>query len=156
MAKFSSKSKSSQEIPTSALPDIIFMLLFFFMVTTVMREQTILVEQDLPKATQLQKLAKKSLVAHYYLGAPKDEARFGSESRIQCNDVFIDIEDISRLVEQQRSEVAEVERNQMTMDLKIDMAVKMGTVNDVQEEFKKVDARKVMYHSLDGAQKGKH
>lgn len=149
MARFKSKSKSSQEIPTSALPDIIFMLLFFFMVTTVMREQNILVEQELPKATQLQKLTKKSLVAHFYLGAPKDEVRYGSETRIQCNDVFIGVEDVSRLVEQQRSEVSEIEREQMTMDLKVDMEVKMGLINDVQEELKKVNARKVMYHSLE-------
>ena len=56
MAKFGKKSKTSQDIPTAALPDIIFMLLFFFMVTTVMRETDILVNQKLPKAVQLSKL----------------------------------------------------------------------------------------------------
>lgn len=150
MAKFKKQSNSSQEIPTSALPDIIFMLLFFFMVTTVMREQELLVEQLLPRASQLQKLQKKSLVAHFYLGAPRDTNRYGAETRIQCNDVFISIEEVTRLVELQRSTLSELERGQMTMDLRIDRNVKMGIITDVQEEFKEVDARKVLYHSIKG------
>ena len=68
MAKFSKKTKTSENIPTSALPDIIFMLLFFFMVTTVLREQEILVEQKIPQATQLQKLQKKTLISYIYIG----------------------------------------------------------------------------------------
>ena len=71
MAKFSKKTKTSENIPTSALPDIIFMLLFFFMVTTVLREQEILVEQKIPQATQLQKLQKKTLISYIYIGKPK-------------------------------------------------------------------------------------
>ena len=59
MAKFGKKSNTSQDIPTAALPDIIFMLLFFFMVTTVLRETDILVKQQLPKAIQLTKLESK-------------------------------------------------------------------------------------------------
>ena len=68
MSKFAKKTKSSADIPTAALPDIIFMLLFFFMVTTVLRETEILVQQKLPRATQLSKLEKKSLVSHLYIG----------------------------------------------------------------------------------------
>ena len=72
MGKFKKKSKSGQEIPTAALPDIIFMLLFFFMVTTVMREQELMVRQQLPKAEQLTKIQKKSLVSHLYIGEPRN------------------------------------------------------------------------------------
>ena len=54
--KFSKKTKISSEIPTASMPDIIFMLLIFFMVTTVLRETDILVKQMLPKAAQLSKL----------------------------------------------------------------------------------------------------
>ena len=148
MSKFKKQSKSSQEIPTSALPDIIFMLLFFFMVTTVMREREILVEQKMPRATQLQTLKKKSLVAHFYMGAPKDARRYGAETKIQSNDVFIDIEMIPRVVETHRADLTEREAEQITMNLKIDDEVKMGMVNDVQEQFKEVNARKVLYHSI--------
>ena len=69
MAKFGKKSSTSQDIPTAALPDIIFMLLFFFMVTTVLRETDILVKQKLPKAAQLSKLERKSLVSYITLAS---------------------------------------------------------------------------------------
>jgi len=72
MPKFKKKTNTSQDIPTAALPDIIFMLLFFFMVTTVLRETELLVEQDIPRSTQLQKLIRKSLVSYLYVGPPKE------------------------------------------------------------------------------------
>ena len=69
MAKFGKKSNTSQDIPTAALPDIIFMLLFFFMVTTVLRETDILVKQQLPRAVQLTKLQRNVIVIYFYFGA---------------------------------------------------------------------------------------
>ena len=89
MAKFGKKSNTSQDIPTAALPDIIFMLLFFFMVTTVLRETDILVKQQLPRAVQLTKLERKSLVSYIYIGEPKQTNLYGKEPKIQVNDVFV-------------------------------------------------------------------
>lgn len=145
MSKFKKKSNAKQEIPTSALPDIIFMLLFFFMVTTVMRESTIKVEQQLPRAEQIKKLEKKNLVSTVYIGKPMETRVYGSEPRIQVNDAFIDVKDIVQFVEEERSKLDEVEKNQLTMSLKIDSEAKMGLVTDVQEEFKEANALKVMY-----------
>src|SRR5690606_39997439 len=88
MSKFKKKAKSNPEIPTSALPDIIFMLLFFFMVTTVLRETDLLVEQKIPQAEQLTKLERKSLVSYIYIGKPKSPEKYGTEPRIQVNDVL--------------------------------------------------------------------
>lgn len=144
MSKFRKKSNTKQEIPTSALPDIIFMLLFFFMVTTVMREATIKVEQQLPKAEQIKKLERKKLVSYIYVGKPM-EARFGSEPRIQVNDVFIGVGDIVQFIEEERSKLDEVEKNMLTMSLKVDSEAKMGLITDVQEEFKEANALRVMY-----------
>ncbi|MFT7269672.1 MAG: biopolymer transport protein ExbD, partial [Roseivirga sp.] len=91
MSKFKKKSSATQEIPTAALPDIIFMLLFFFMVTTVLRETEILVKQEIPRADQLVKLEKKKLVTYLYVGEPKED-QFGTESLVQANDAFIGID----------------------------------------------------------------
>jgi biopolymer transport protein ExbD len=145
MAKFSKKTKTSQEIPTSALPDIIFMLLFFFMVTTVLRETDIMVEQKLPKATQLKKLERKSLVSYVYIGKPKKAEQYGTEPRIQVNDVFIVPDDIIRFVTQEKDKLAEVERDQLTISLKADNEAKMGIISDVQQQLREANARKVMY-----------
>ncbi|WP_420580664.1 ExbD/TolR family protein [Reichenbachiella sp.] len=147
MAKFKKSSGTSQEIPTAALPDIIFMLLFFFMVTTVLRETTIMVEQKLPKSTQLSKLERKSLVSYVYIGKPKRTAIYGVQPKIQVNDVFIEVKDVVRFVNQEKDKLSEVERDQITMSMKVDVDAKMGIVTDVQQEFKEANARKVLYSS---------
>ncbi len=148
MAKFSKKSKTSQEIPTAALPDIIFMLLFFFMVTTVLRETDLLVEQKIPRATQLQKLEKKSLISYIYIGPPKKTEVYGTEPKIQVNDVLIEPRDILLFVEQERDKLSEAERDQITMSLKVDEESKMGILSDVQQQLREVNARKVLYSTL--------
>jgi biopolymer transport protein ExbD len=148
MAKFSKKSRTSTDIPTAALPDIIFMLLFFFMVTTVLRETTIMVAQTLPKSTQLSKLERKSLVSYIYIGKPNKVELYGSEPKIQVNDVFIETKDIIRFVNQEKDKLSEVERDQITMSMKVDIEAKMGIVSDVQEELREANARKVLYSSL--------
>lgn len=147
MAKFKKKTKTSQEIPTSALPDIIFMLLFFFMVTTVLRETDLMVEQKLPQASELRKLEKKSLVSYVYIGKPKEKftSLYGSEPRIQVNDILIEPKDIVLFVSQEKDKLDEVERDQITISLKMDRDSKMGILTDVQQYLKEANARKIMY-----------
>lgn len=148
MGKFKKNSNTSQDIPTAALPDIIFMLLFFFMVTTVLRETDIMVKQTLPKSTQLSKLERKSLVSYIYVGKPKKSDLFGTEPKIQVNDVFIETNDIVRFVNQEKDKLSEVERDQITMSMKVDIDAKMGIVSDVQQELREANARKILYSSL--------
>ena len=145
MAKFKKKSKVSQEIPTAALPDIIFMLLFFFMVTTVLRETTINVRQLIPRAQELRKLQRKSLVSYLYVGEPKNPEQWGKEPKIQANDVFIEINDIVMWVTQEKDKLDEVERDQITIALKVDEDAKMGLISDIQLQLSEANARKLMY-----------
>jgi biopolymer transport protein ExbD len=144
MSKFKKKSNATQEIPTAALPDIIFMLLFFFMVTTVMRETEIKVKQEIPRADQLVKLEKKKLVTYLYVGEPKDE-EFGTESLIQANDAFIAIDGIIQWVNQEKDKLPENERDQITISMKVDKDTKMGIIVDIQTQLREANARKIMY-----------
>ncbi len=148
MGKFKKKTSASQDIPTAALPDIIFMLLFFFMVTTVLRETDILVEQNIPKAEQLRKIERKSLVAYLYIGEPKKSEVYGTEAKIQANDVFIEPSGVMLWVAQEKDKLAEVERDKITIALKVDEAAKMGIVSDVQQQLREANARKLMYNTL--------
>ena len=148
MAKFGKKSNTSQDIPTAALPDIIFMLLFFFMVTTVLRETDILVKQQLPRAVQLTKLERKSLVSYIYIGEPKQTNLYGKEPKIQVNDVFVEVSDIVLFVNQEKDKLNEAEIDQITMSMKVDVDSKMGIVSDVQQELREANARKVLYSSI--------
>jgi len=145
MAKFKKKSNTSQDIPTAALPDIIFMLLFFFMVTTVLRESTIMVKQSIPKATQLRQLEQKKLVSYLYVGKPNDTDKFGREPKIQANDAFIDVDGIIQFIEEEKGKLAENEKDQITISLKVDDETKMGIIADIQEKMREANARKLMY-----------
>lgn len=147
MGKFKKKVKTGESIPTSALPDIIFMLLFFFMVTTVLREQDILVDQRIPQATQLQKLQKKTLISYIYIGKPKNQGLYGSEPRVQANDVLINAPEIVQWVNQERDKLPETDRGLITISMKVDKDVKMGPISDVQMELRNADARRVLYAS---------
>lgn len=151
MAKFGNgKSKAEPGISTASLPDIVFMLLFFFMVSTVMREQDLLVEVSIPQATQLQKLEDKSLVSYIYIGDPKEEQKFGSQPRIQVNDVFLVSEEIPTFIAQERANLPEQQREKITVSLKVDRGVKMGIVTDVKLQLREADARKINYASVKG------
>jgi len=145
MAKFKKKTKTSQDIPTSALPDIIFMLLFFFMVTTVLRQTDLMVEQAIPKANQLAKLEKKSLVSYIYIGKPKEVNKYGVEPRIQVNGVLITPDEIAKFVLEEKEKLEEAEREKITMSLKVDKNAKMGVVIDVKQKLRDANALKVNY-----------
>ncbi|MBN3522089.1 biopolymer transporter ExbD [Algoriphagus lutimaris] len=148
MGKFGKKNKVSENIPTSALPDIIFMLLFFFMVTTVLRDQEILVEQKIPQATQLQKLQKKTLISYIFIGKPKNTSLYGTEPRVQANDALMSTDEIVQWVNQERDALPEADRGGITISMKVDKDVKMGPISDVQTELREADARRVLYASV--------
>jgi biopolymer transport protein ExbD len=148
MSKFKKKANTKQEIPTSALPDIIFMLLFFFMVTTVLREVTINVKQRIPEATQLRKLERKSLVSYLYVGEPKKVDQWGSEPRIQANDAFIEPKDVILWVNQEKDKLDENERDLITIAMKVDEDAKRGLISDVELQLRKANARKLLYTTL--------
>lgn len=147
MATFKKKTKASQEIPTSALPDIIFILLFFFMVATTVRPNEVKVKNTLPKITQAQKLDQLNVLSQIYIGRPSDVKNFGKEARIQVNDVFITPEAIPKFVEEERVKLAE-KRNLLEIQFKIDKEAKMGIVTDVQQKLRDVSARKINYSGM--------
>lgn len=150
MSKFKKKRGSSTpEISTASLPDIIFMLLFFFMVVTVMKDSTLKINVNVPSATELEKLERKSLVSHLYIGKPKRkfQARYGTAPRIQLNDSFSDVSDIPVFLEKEKLKLREEERPFMTASLRVDEKVTMGIVTDVKTELRKAGQLKINYSS---------
>lgn len=145
MSRFKKKANVKQEIPTSSMPDVVFMLLFFFMVTTQMRDTSIDVLQRIPEATQMRKLQRKTLVAYLYIGEPKKVAEWGSEPRIQANDAFILPKEVIQWVNGAKANLPEAEREQMTVALKVDNETKRGIIADVETELRKANARKLLY-----------
>jgi biopolymer transport protein ExbD len=144
MSKFKKKTNVKQEIPTSSMPDVVFMLLFFFMVTTKMRETSPNVDQKMPQAVQLKKLAKKSLIAYLYIGKPR-KAELGKEAKIQANDVFIESKDVIQWVNSEKGKLDEFQRDAITISLKVDQEAKRGVIADVETELRRANARKILY-----------
>ncbi|MBT3385813.1 MAG: biopolymer transporter ExbD [Prolixibacteraceae bacterium] len=150
MSKF--KKKGGNELPpisTASLPDIVFMLLFFFMVSTTMREVTLKVNVHLPEATELSKLEKKSLVSYIYVGEPIKQYQkvFGVAPRIQLNDQFANMGDIQDYIIAEREARDEAEQPFMITSLKVDDNTKMGIVSEIKQELRKSAALHINYSS---------
>jgi biopolymer transport protein ExbD len=148
MSKFKkSNSNKIGAINTASLPDIVFMLLFFFMTVTVLREVELKINVNLPEATEGKKLEKKSLASFIYIGTPVEQLRatFGSEPKIQLNDTFREVADIQDFIAQERESMDEADQSKMLVSLKIDKDVKMGIVVDIKQALRVANALKIIY-----------
>ena len=145
MSKFKkNKKRESGAISTASLPDIVFMLLFFFMVATVLRTEEEMVRVIRPEASEIYKIEKKHLIRYVNIGPPQDK-RYGTEPVIQLNDQFADVIQIREWVESERLTLAEAEQTKMWVSMKVDQDTKMGVVTDVKQELRKASALKVLY-----------
>lgn len=154
MSKF--KKKKGGDLPaisTASLPDIVFMLLFFFMVATVMRDSTLMVTNTLPAADQVQKLDKKDRIMYIYAGKPSSryQDKYGMQARIQLNDKFATVEEVGAFILAERAAKREELQNVLTTALKVDGETKMGLVSDIKQELRKVNALKLNYTTRMGA-----
>lgn len=153
MAKFRrKKGKGAQKINTASLPDIVFMLLFFFMVTTTMRETEVKVTIRPTQASEVKKLEQKSLVSYIYIGRPVLQLRatYGTEPIIQMNDKLVNEEGIPAeavqdFVLEEREKLPEIDKNKMVMSLRIDRDIPMGKVDDVKQALRRAKSLIINY-----------
>ncbi|MFA6591754.1 MAG: biopolymer transporter ExbD [Bacteroidales bacterium] len=148
MPKFSrSGKKELPGITSASLSDIVFMFLFFFMVTTQLRKTENKVMVKLPEATEIAKLERKDLASYIYIGAPISSlrAQFGTESRIQLNDSFKTTADIRDFIAAERESKSEADKQFMTVSIKGDQDTRMGIISDVKQELRRCSALKIMY-----------
>lgn len=155
MANKFKKSGDKKEVPavsTASLPDIIFMLLFFFMSVTTMKEVTYMVDIKVPVATELQSLEKKNLVRFIYVGQPlaQFQSQRGTETQIQLDDAFADISQVETYIVDQRSAMPENDQQKLSVALKVDKETKMGIVTDIKQALRRAYALKVTYAATPG------
>ncbi len=146
MSKF--KKKKGGELPaisTASLPDIVFMLLFFFMVATVMRDNSTMVENTLPAADQIEKL-KKDRTMFIYAGKPSAQySNLGTEGRIQINDSFVSLDAIQPAVFEYIASLPEELKDRIVIALKVDKKTNAGIISDIKQELREANALKIMY-----------
>jgi len=146
MSKFKKKKDGGlPAINTASLPDIVFMLLFFFMVATVMRDNSMMVENILPPASQVEKL-KKDRTMFIYAGKPSTQYRnFGTEGRIQINDAFVAVDAVQPAVFEYIATLPEELKDRFVIALKVDKKTNAGIISDVKQELREANALKIMY-----------
>ncbi|MBO4428166.1 MAG: biopolymer transporter ExbD [Bacteroidales bacterium] len=139
--------KTMPGITSGSLSDIVFMLLFFFMVTTQMRDNEQKVMIRTPYASESVKLERKDLSSYINIGTPikKLQAQYGTEPRIQLNDSFKSVDDIRDSIAAERESKSEQDRAFMTVCIKADRDVRMGIITDVKQELRRCSALKIMY-----------
>lgn len=152
MAKFT--KKQSGELPaisTASLPDIVFMLLFFFMVVTVLRDSSLLVENTLPKADQVEKLMKDRSV-FIYAGKPSDRyvESYGSSSKIQIGDKYTEVENLQFALTELRQKLRPELQDKVMVALKVDEDTKTGLVSDIKQELRDLNMLKIIYITRPG------
>ena len=147
MSKFKKKKDGGlAPINTASLPDIVFMLLFFFMVTTTMRETDLKVENPvLPSASEVKKLEDKSLVSTIYVGKAVDPKYGNGFNRIQLNDKIGTAEDVPAFILSRRDKISEDKHLRMTTSIKADKRANVGTITDIREQLREVNALKISY-----------
>ncbi len=153
MAKFAKKKDGDlPAVSTASLPDIVFMLLFFFMTVTTMKDSSLLVENTLPNASEIKKLEKKDRVIYIYVGKPTQEYEkvFGTEPKIQLNDKFASVDEIGAYILGERAKKPQELQNVLTTALKVDKEANMGLIADIKQELRKVNALKVNYTTYEG------
>lgn len=141
---FKKKSAKSQPtIPMASMPDIIFMLIIFFMVTTVLRETTVQVRTLLPEAEALTKIEQKRLISYLYVGPLKLEDNRLGETAVQIDDALIDEVSSVRNVMYRKL----LEQPRLIVSLRVDQTSEMGIVTDVQQELREAGTLRINYSS---------
>lgn len=146
MSRFNNSTREMPEMNTSSLPDLIFTILFFFMMVTSMREETVKVKVTKPKGTQIEKLARKSATSYIYIGQPLDISQ-GTASRIQVNDKFIEPSEIRGFVVSDQAQMSNSDKAFYTVSLKVDANTQMDKVTQVKEALRRANALKIVYSS---------
>ena len=125
------RANTKQEIPTASMPDIVFMLLLFFMVTTTLREVDVHVQFTLPKAKAVEKIENKRLISYIWVG---------KSGRIQINDSIVKLKEVEPIMYAKRKSLPQV-----IVSLRIDKGTDMGLVTDIQQELRKASCLRINY-----------
>ena len=154
MSKF--KKKKGGDLPpvnTASLPDIVFMLLFFFMVVTVLRNNDLMIKNELPKADEVEKL-KKDRSVFIFAGKPSQnyQAKYGTESKIQIGDKFTDVSSLQFALTEARQKLRPELQDYVVVALKVDKETNTGPVTDIKEELRELNMVKIIYITAPGSE----
>ena len=135
--------KPLPELNMASLPDLIFTVLFFFMIVTTMRSVPLWVKMDMPQGKELMKLKKKKSTMYILIGKPINKST--DNVVVQVDDEIVPVEMVAAKVMQYHEQLLPDEQEEMVVAVKIDKNAPMGIVNDVKMALREAGALKVHY-----------
>ena len=147
MSIYRRRKRSIPELNTASLPDLIFTILFFFMLVTHMRKTAVKVKYQVPQGTELTKLVKKSAISYIYIGMPMNAAGAvsGDSLCVQLNDKIVDLKDVKGYLSKERLAMSAADKKQMSVSVRADKATPMGTINDLKQSLRESNVLKVNF-----------
>ena len=142
----------------ASLPDLIFTVLFFFMIVTHMRDVNPKVRFEVPQGTELSKTANKDGLVYIFIGKPVDAQGkvVSNETRIQLNDRFVSVDQLAQEITRERSQMSESDRQNMVVSVRADRDTEMGVINDVKQALRKAGALNINYSATSSHNLQKH
>jgi biopolymer transport protein ExbD len=155
MSMFRRRSHQVPGLNTASLPDLIFTVLFFFMIVTHMQKVAVKVKYQVPQGTELTRLTKKTAITYIYIGHPAVGQQTDSKegTRIQINDKFASTDEIIDYVSAEQARMSPEDRQQMTVSIKADRNTPMGIVTDVKQALRQAKATRIAYSATDRKKK---
>ena len=144
------KQRRHREIPQlnmASMPDLIFTVLFFFMIVTHMRSVPVKVKHQVPAGTSLTKLANNQVVTYIYIGKPLGGA--DGQTVVQLNDRIVDVAMIDDYLSELRRQLGNEDADRMVVSLKVDKDTEMGLVSDVKQALRRANVTRVHYSAIE-------
>lgn len=146
------KQRRQREIPQlnmASMPDLIFTVLFFFMIVTHMRSVPVMVKHQVPAGKELTKLSKQPVITYIYIGKPLGGAAADSPSSVvQVNDKIMEVDAISDYMSSLRHSLGKEDAENMIVSLKVDKDTEMGLVSDVKQALRRAHVTRVHYSAV--------
>lgn len=136
----SKRKRNVPELNTSALPDLIFTVLFFFMIVTYMRQTDVNMNVAIPSGNELQKLQKRYAVTYLYIGYDTDGTIL-----MQLDKEATDITSLANALQKKRSRLPDDEKQYLTVSVKADKKIPAKVIGDVKAVLRKTNVLRISY-----------
>lgn len=143
------KKRSVPSLNMASMPDLIFTVLFFFMLVTHMRTEEVKVKYDVPTGTEVSETKQRYGLANIYIGKVEN-----GDVRIQVNDKIVTMPQVGQVIADYRSKLKNTDDGSpMTVNLRVDKGIPMGIVNDVKMELRRAGALTIRYSANEESNK---
>ncbi len=155
VSRFKQFEREVPALNTASLPDLIFTVLFFFMIVTHMRQADLKVQYRVPQGTELGRLTHKSTAQYVYIGPPSKELQptLGTETIIQLNDRIVTTDELCDLLIRQRQQMSDEDQERMVVSIRADRNTDFGIIAGVKQALRQAGALRVNYSAVDTDEK---